>query len=293
MTGPRANLATPQKVMREHGGELSFWLAWLSDDLDADLKAWFRRLTGPDPRLRRDLEAIDAPGGPEQLRHTLEATNYLAPRDPSAPLTLPPADSLTSFAVKDSAAGKQRPGTAAFLLNLAADRSGPRELYRRVSQSLFQLLEEVEIGLPPGGGDVLEAARLLYHLVGPEPVEHFRQLHRWLQDMRRRAANPNPDTLARLFQWLTPELFATDKGEPRYQLSYRLFLRGRLKDYCRQHGWKPQGPRFHDLDSAFNHLQRERIGEIVRQAVQQLNDEQPEWAGFSSHHALELLRSAG
>src|SRR5262249_2950803 len=101
MKGPRASLATPEAVMNAHGGELTFWLAWLSDELKPELCDWFREQARQDPGLRKNLESIDQQSAREQFRSALEATNCLTPRwGPRSGEEEP----LTNFAVSDTGA---------------------------------------------------------------------------------------------------------------------------------------------------------------------------------------------
>src|SRR5262245_33350848 len=100
MKSPPANLTTPQAVMRSHGGELTFWLAWLSDELHAETRSWFREQARRDPVLLKDLESIDRPVAREQMRNALEVTNYPA-RDEG---NTPGGTELTGMVLKDEAA---------------------------------------------------------------------------------------------------------------------------------------------------------------------------------------------
>src|SRR5262249_31355649 len=152
----------PQAVMRDHGGEVTFWLAWLADELHADLRAWFREQARRDPALGRDLESVDQPAARVQVRDALEATNYLAPHDPGEAAA---GEELTGLALKEGLpAGSFGPVFTARQRRPSWDE-GRHELHQRVSRNLFQLLEEVEIPLP-AGDEVCEATVLLHHLVG-------------------------------------------------------------------------------------------------------------------------------
>jgi hypothetical protein len=169
----------------------------------------------------------------------------------------------------------------------------PADVYRRVGRGLFKLLEGIEVRLP-ARDEAAEATRLLQHLAGREAVAHFYDLHHWLHKARGRmelAADPSLfDVLDRLLLWLTPECFAARGKGPAYGLSFRLYLRGRLKDYCRRKGWQPSGPACADLEAAFRSLDRERIGELVREAVQEVAHD--EAAGVASLQALQWLQAA-
>jgi len=172
------------------------------------------------------------------------------------------------------------------------------EVYRRVGRSLFRLLAEVEIPLP-ARDEAGEATRLLQHLVGREAITHFRELTCWLYETRARldlASDPSfYPALDRLLLWLAPECFVTDGQRPRFELSFRLYLRTRLKDYCRGKNWQPGGTRYRDLETAFRALDRQRIGDIVREAVEEAaraDTEAPALIGVPLAQALQWLQVA-
>ncbi len=240
-------------------------------------KSW--RLRRAEGRLRqalgsrRDLLWTLGPGRLWQLL----ADEYLAaPSDGRASVPLP---------LPDPPRGKRRS---------AADI----EVYRRVGRSLFRLLAEVEIPLP-ARDEAGEATRLLQHLVGREAITHFRELTCWLQETRARldlAGDPSfSPALDRLLLWLAPECFVSDSQRPRFELSFRLYLRVRLKDYCRRKTWQPGGPRYRDLESSFRNLGRQRIGDIVREAVEEAaraDTEPPALVGVPLAQALQWLQVA-
>ncbi len=178
-------------------------------------------------------------------------------------------------------------------------RSGAdAEVYRRIAGSLFKLLAAVDIPLP-ARDESGEATRLLQHLVGRQALAHFRDLTCWLHDTRARmdlASDPSFYTARdRLLLWLAPECFLTDGERARFELSFRLYLRARLKDYCRRQGWHPAGPAARDLETAFRALDRQRIGDIVREAVEEAAraEEQPAaLVGVPLAQALQWLQAA-
>lgn len=172
------------------------------------------------------------------------------------------------------------------------------EVYRRVGDGLFQLLEEVEIPLPPRD-EAGEATRLLQHLVGQEAIAHFRELTCWLYDARARmdlAGDPSFYVARdRLLLWLAPECFLTDGRRACFEPSFRLYLRARLKDYCRRKGLRPAGAKWRDLETAFRALDRQRIGDIVRAAVEEAAraaEEAPALVGVPLALALQWLQAA-
>jgi hypothetical protein len=174
-------------------------------------------------------------------------------------------------------------------------RGADAEVYRRIAGCLFQLLDAVGI-TPPARDEAGEATRLLQHLVGREALAHFRELSCWLHDTRARMAQASHPTLYtardRLLLWLAPELFVTDGSRPRNELSFRLYLRNRLKEYCRRKGWRPAA---RDIDTAFRALDRERIGNIVRETVEEAaraEVQPPALVGLPLTQALQWLQAA-
>jgi hypothetical protein len=174
-------------------------------------------------------------------------------------------------------------------------RGGDAEVYRRIAGSLFQLLAAVDIPLP-ARDESGEATRLLQFLVGREALAHFRDLSSWLHDTRARMSQASHPTFYtardRMLLWLAPELFVTDGSRPRFELSFRLYLRNRLREYCRRKGWRPAA---RDLDTVFRALDRERIGNIVREAVEEAaraEGQPPALVGLPLTQALQWLQAA-
>jgi hypothetical protein len=96
----------------------------------------------------------------------------------------------------------------------------------------------------------------------------------------------------RLLSWLAPECFATDDSRPRFELSFRLYLRARLRDYCRRKGWRPAA---RDLETAFRDLDRGRMGDIVRETVEEAaraEEQPPALVGMPLAQALQWLQAA-
>jgi hypothetical protein len=246
----RQRLTTPAAVIADHGGEVPFWQAWINDELHADLKAWLRQQAAGDAELARDLRSVEQPAGPgfstqaarELVQSALEAHAYLVAADPS--------DEAGETTFTDVAVG-------------AGDEGGvPSRARHRLRPALFALLEAVEVPLPLPDQEAAEGRRLLDELVGPAAIERFRSLDTTAQLVRRRAAEARPVVLYRVLRGLVPDL--CDGEHFRGRLSYRLYLRARLKHYCRRRGWRPAGPTFHDLATAFEALSRQRIGDIIR-----------------------------
>ena len=177
-------------------------------------------------------------------------------------------------------------------------RGADAEVYRRIGSGLFRLLAEVEITLA-ARDEAAEATQLLQYLVGRESLALFCELTGWLYQVRARMALAGDPTFFtardRLLLWLTPECFVAEGQRARFALSFRLFLRARLKDYCRRKNWQPAGPRFHDLESAFRGLDRQRIGTLVRETVEEAarsEDRAPALAGVPFALALQWLHVA-
>ena len=238
-----------------------------------------RRLRRAEGQLRRALAGrhdLLRGLGPDRVWHLLAEEHLAAATNGRTSLSLPPP----------------KPGPKK--RRSAADT----EVYRRIGRSLFRLLAEVEIPLP-ARDEAGEATRLLQHLVGRDAITHFRELTSWLYETRARldlAGDPSLyPALDRLLLWLAPECFVTDGQRPRFEMSFRLYLRSRLKDYCRRKNWKPGGSRFRDLHTAFCSLDRQRIGEIVREAVEEAarsDTEAPALVGVPLAQALQWLQAA-
>lgn len=138
----------------------------------------------------------------------------------------------------------------------------------RVSASLFRLFEEAGV-CEASNMRAEEATALLHELLGVR-LDRFRELYLWLESVRKRVAAPNPVALDRVLRWVAPELFIPDGDVYQYELSFRLFLRGALKEYARRRGWYRDDDEF---DSGFESLTRERIGEIVREEFAKIEPE--------------------
>jgi hypothetical protein len=252
------NFLTVAAVVNDHGGEDNFWSQYLTGELGAALRAWVRAQAAVDPPVKAWLAAVEGPDAQLALNRALEAVNYLVEVDADAPRPATGDDELTTL-VQGSA---------------SADPSPP---YReRLRECLFLLLEEVNIRLP-ADGEAREATALVRVLVGPESVRSFKEISTWLHGLRERLGNlPRRD---RLLAALVPELTEKTGNDWRYQLSFRLFLRERFRRHAEERGWQPGGPQFHDLDSAFDALSRQRIGELARAAVTapDADELQPGW----------------
>jgi hypothetical protein len=289
MTLAKSVRAVCEATFRDHGGELRFFLCWVLGEVDRLVRNWFRRQARHWPELGRDVESLDRPDARLELRLALEVTDCLVPvpgplatqaADQDSTDLVPEEESLTSLAMQES-------GEVA---TAHPPPAGQPEIRRRLHHSLFQLLEVVEITLP-AGQEVHEAGLLLQHLAGPEAVAEFGRMGRWLQDVRRRIETPQPPALDRLLLWMSADLFRRREDGYEYRLSFRLYLRARLKDYCRQRGWAPAGGAYRDLDTAFANLSRERIGAVVRQAVQDYAEQnEGEQGEVAVPEVLELLR---
>lgn len=279
----RISLASPQAVINDHGGDAAFWRGWALGELDPDVQAWVREQAKGNAALRKDLLSIEpslvgsTKAAHAEVNNALEADRYLA--DGARLLPLYPGENGEE-AITDIALIEGKPPGA---------RSGgpPRKVRHWIGSGLFALLEEVEIALP-AADEAAEGSRLLQHLAGPEALTRFRRLHDWLSAVR---AQPADRALDRLLRDLAPRLFEKNADGYHCHLSFRLYLRARLQDYCERQGWLPVGPRFYDLTTAFAALSRERIGEVVRCEVEKLERRhQAESVGVSSGEVYTLLQ---
>jgi hypothetical protein len=242
----RPSLLTLEAVINDHGGEAAFWALYLAGALSPDVAAWVRTRAEADPNARSWLAVVESAEARRVRHRALEMVNYLVDLGGDA-------DELVS-ATEDE---------LTHLVQEPAARGCP--VYReKLRDCLFQLLDEVEIRLP-ADGESHEATLLLEVLVGRAPVQAFGEMTAWLRDVRRRAAAG--EQLERLAAALVPELVEKEHGRWRYQLSFRLLLRDRFRRYVESRGWTPQGPRFHEVDTAFDALTRRRIGELARAAA--------------------------
>ena len=270
--------ATPAAVIADHGGDVPFWLAWINDELPEEVKAWFRQQAAGDADLARDLRSVERRAGPgfstqtaqETVQAALEAHAYLVEMDLSEEAGEP------SF--PDVAFGGSDRG------------AGPSGARRRLRPALFAQLEAVEVPVPLPDQEVAEAGRLLAELVGPQALQRFRGLDTTVDLIRRRSAEARPPALDRLLRGLVPDLFDERRFRPR--LSYRLYLRARLKHYCRRRGWRPAGPAFQDLATAFAALSRDRIGRIIREMAETDEDDWRELTGGPRQEWLPALQLA-
>jgi hypothetical protein len=163
---------------------------------------------------------------------------------------------------------------------LTPDPRVMERLRQQVSEALFPLLAELGIVLKPADESRL-GTELLGRLAGPATVERFRALHAWLAEYRRQPPNSR---IARRVRWLFPGLFEEFAGVYR-PLSFRLFLRIRLHDFCVVHGLRPESQ---SLETAVALLTRERMGALLQQALEQLSTlAGPEWPAWTKHSLAE------
>src|SRR5262245_14633953 len=223
-------LLTLQAVIEDHGGALTFWLAWIHGEVEPQVQDWVRTLAGQDSELRRDLDSVDAPAARNSLRYALQAHDLLAE-------ATRPSVGRRHFEGGKSLTASVMDEDPSELTDLAGPEGRHREgegmrpaIWALVRRALFALLDEVEIRVP-AATQAREGSALLAHLAGREAVRAFRKLHSRIEKLRRVRAENHPPLLSRLLGELTPNLFvAGDKGF-RYHLSYRLYLKARLGDW--------------------------------------------------------------
>jgi hypothetical protein len=114
------------------------------------------------------------------------------------------------------------------------------ELQDRISSIIFRLLDTLGIQPRADNASLLDE-KLLRHLVGPEALANFRDLGRWLREFREHWQEDSV-SLKRLLVWVMPRLVAPDGCDGyTHHLSFRLFLRQRLGQLCRDHQLSPIG----------------------------------------------------
>jgi hypothetical protein len=241
-----ASFLTLAAVVNDHGGEERFWSQYLNGELSPAVQAWVRTQAETDAGARAWLAAVDGPNAQQVFGRALEAVNYLVDVE-AEPAERPAGDDELTKLVQDSTSE----------VGLPAYRE-------RVRECLFQLLDELEIRLP-ADSQARDATALVEVLVGTEPVRLFKETSDWLRGLRQRRSSLSRRD--RVLVTLIPELLEKKHEHWRYQLSFRLFLRERFRHYAEQCGWQPVGPQFHDLDSAFDALTRQRIGDLARAAA--------------------------
>jgi hypothetical protein len=282
----RLPLATPGAVIEDHGGDIAFWLAWIIGELDGGVQTWFRRQAKQARELADDLGSIEQPVGRtfsvraarELIASALESYNYLVASSCGQPDKAEEFSHVARHDADPSALGgsRQAPG----------GQPHSRCLLR---PALFALLEAVEIPVP-AADQVSEGSRLLTELVGWEALQHFQHLESTIGMVYRRAVEERPPALYRVLRELVPDLSNVERS--RQRLSYRLYLRARLKLYCRQRGWQPAGPKYHDLNTAFAALDRRRLGEIISQIEQAPEEDWPQEVGDARRKWQQGLRLA-
>jgi hypothetical protein len=114
------------------------------------------------------------------------------------------------------------------------------ELQDRISGIVIRLLDALDIQ-PRGDNAALLDEMLLRHLVGSEALANFHDLGRWLREFREHWQEDSI-SLKRLIVWVMPRLVAPDGCDGyTHHLSFRLFLRQRLGQFCRDHNLSPIG----------------------------------------------------
>jgi hypothetical protein len=153
---------------------------------------------------------------------------------------------------------------------LSATKPLNEQLRRRVAEAVFPLLEEVGIEVDASRQSE-KGTLLLRELVGRESLGRFHELKHWLDNVRVGSIFELPMLL---LQSVAEELFETTAdGEYRRRLSFRLFMRSRVADFCRKEGWQPSASSGHaGLEAALASLTRARIGEMLDNALGEVNE---------------------
>jgi hypothetical protein len=139
----------------------------------------------------------------------------------------------------------------------------PDRLYH-VQQAFFDgflhLISEIGLEFPGDRPEERWQTEIFKLLVSRQAVDEYRQRERWLIELRARCRDQALTPTDRILLELFPELTETDLNGAHQALSYRLFMRERLREFLRCQTWL--GKDF-DLGSAIEKLTRERLGELL------------------------------
>ncbi len=233
-------------AVADYGGELPFWNAWILGDVPPRVMRAVRAEGKRRSALLADIDSVDLQRRSEaELRDALEAVVYLTDRQVNYdPGSLPEITEMV-FTPTDKAR---------------------IDLNYRIREAVFALWDELDLPVP--AGDVRFGTELYRILVSAAQINRFLYLHHWLEHRRDSTSDQSPLALDRVLRWLTPNLFveappgSTEKF--RYRLSFRLMLRAALKRFCRTGRFRPTGLKHPDLETAFERLSYERLGELLK-----------------------------
>lgn len=147
-------------------------------------------------------------------------------------------------------------------------RTEPEEVQDVVDRAVFGMLKI--IGIDTGKLQQESTTRaLLESLAGATTLHDFEVLWRWLDEVRRR---PETDPSVSLLYGFAPECFERASAETfSYELSFRLILKGRLRQLGRLQNWQTLPTSgFANSDAAIDALSREQLGEILQRVFKRL-----------------------
>lgn len=252
-----------RRVFASHpGGEDGFWAAWAAGRVGSEVRGWTGRHAA---ELGVEAEIALAEVG--RIRHAARAEALKSPDDRWERRL-----ALEALVLATPGPGRITELASGLPFEVA-------QLRERIRAALFDLLaDDLDIDLATVGSEAEVGTRLiraLFHDLTPEeddPPVSFAEIRDWLARFRHRAADPAPlDPVEAAVARLAGPYLERRPDAPeryRYEPSFRLFVRSRLKAFCRAEGWQPRpattGGRFHSLDAAFAALSRQRIGAALR-----------------------------
>jgi hypothetical protein len=237
-------------AVADYGGELPFWNAWVLGDVPPRVKNAVRAEGERWPALKADVESVDprkesSPTPEGELRNANEAVIYLTDR----PV-------------------KYEQGSLPDITETVLTPAGlsKSQLDHWLRDAVLPLWSELDLPVPTD--DVRFGTEVYHTLVSGTQINRFLDLHHWLETRRDLPSDQSPLALERVLRWLTPQLFEAAPESPdkfRYRLSFRLMLRAALKRFCRTGRFRPTGRIHPDLETAFERLSYERLGELLRE----------------------------
>jgi hypothetical protein len=108
-------------------------------------------------------------------------------------------------------------------------------------------------------------------VMGQEAMNRFKSLVEWLSQIRRKleralkSERVIPANIALIERYFRQAFAQDDTGTYRYKVSYRLYLRQLLLEYCQKQCWQCADPL--GLHHAFDSVQRKQISDALDAAM--------------------------